>query len=408
VNATCCESSRFSKCWTRADLESSHSILVKVFTEYYHSAAQAEEEGRPIAYITAFTPVEILRAMGVVCVYPESYAVVCAASKQNTDIIQASGAEAFAQDLCSYSLLSFGAEHCAKLPLRGLPQPDMLIATNNQCGTLMCWFRLLAQKKNVPLFVLDYPAPVDGRPALAEYITRQYEALVEFVGSLTGRELNASVLHEQVERSRETCRLWKKVHEVNKTKPARLEAHKLVDALFPIGVAKGTQQARDYYEALVGELSQKAGEGPADAVRVVWHGYPMWFLPKKFPRGFDEGFQLVLNDYTLWWALEYPDDGTDMEALAAVYSDTYLNRSIQRKVDEVADLVAAYSIDGVICHVNRSCRRALADVHPLRKALYELTIPSVTVESDMANPGFYSEEQITLRIESFRDALRLR
>ncbi len=389
-------------------MESSRSILVKVFTEYYHAAAQAKEDGKPIAYVTAFTPVEILRAMGIVCVYPESYAVVCAASKQNTEIIQASGMEAFSQDLCSYSLLAFGAEHFEKLPLRGLPEPDFLVATNNQCGTLMLWFRLLAQKKNIPLFVIDQPAPTDGQASITEYVTQQYEALVDFVKEHTGHDLDRSLLHEQVGRSKETCRLWKNVHEVNKAKPAAIDTHKIVDALFPIVVAKGTQQALDYYEALLSELSQQTGEGSSDVIRVLWHGYPMWFLAKKFPRSFDEGFQLVLDDYTLWWSLNYPDGCDDMEALAVAYSDTFLNRSVPRRVEEVVDLVAEYSIDGVICHVNRSCRRALADIMPLRKALHAAAIPSVTIESDMANPGFYSEEPVKLRIESFRDTLRLR
>jgi benzoyl-CoA reductase/2-hydroxyglutaryl-CoA dehydratase subunit BcrC/BadD/HgdB len=378
-----------------------------VFTEYYHSAAQAQKDGKPIAYITAFTPVEILRAMGLVCLYPESYAAVCAASNHSTDMIQASGMEAFSQDLCSYSLLSFGAEHCEKLPLQGLPQPDMLIATNNQCGTTMLWFKLLAQKRNIPLFIIDYPAAANDQPSLVNYITLQYEVLVDFVKSHTGNDLNTSILNEQIERSKKTCHLWKSVHEVNKTRPARIEAHKIIDALFPIVVAKGTQQAYDYYDALLSEYSQMAEQDAADAVRLLWHGYPMWFLPKRFPRSFDDEFQIVLNDYTLWWSLNYPDDSSDMEALAAAYSDTYLNRSIQRKVEEVTDLIADYSIDGVICHVNRSCRRALADISPLRKKLHQLSIPSVTIESDMANPSFYSDEQVKLRIESFRDALRV-
>lgn len=388
-------------------MESSRSILVKVFTEYYHSAAQARDEGRPIAYITAFTPVEILRAMGLVCLYPESYAVVCAASKLSLDLIQASGMEAFAQDLCSYSLLSFGAEHYQKLPFGGLPQPDMLIATNNQCGTTMLWFKLLAQKKKIPLFVIDYPAPAEDEPSLAGYITRQYEALVDFVKGRTGNDLCTSVLHEQVQRSKCTCHLWRSVHEVNKPRPAGIEVHKIVDALFPIVVAKGTQQAYDYYEALLSEYSQVAEDDASDKMRLLWHGYPMWFLPKRFPRIWDDEFQIVLNDYTLWWSLNYPDDANDMEALATAYSDTYLNRPIQRKVEEVTDLISDYGIDGVICHANRSCRRALADIGPLRTRLHELSIPSVIIESDMANPGFYSDEQVKLRIESFCDALRV-
>lgn len=389
------------------NLESSRSILVKVFTEYYHTATQSQKDGMPVVYITAFTPVEILRAMGLVCFYPESYAVVCAASKKSPELIQASGMEAFSQDLCSYSLLSFGAEHYEKLPLKGLPQPDMLIATNNQCGTTLLWFKLLAQKKNIPLFIIDYPAVVNGQSSLINYITKQYEALIDFIKGHTGNDLNRSVLSEQIERSKETCHLWKSVHEVNKARPARIEACKLIDALFPIVVEKGTQHAHAYYEALLSEYYQEVEQNTAEVVRLLWHGYPMWFLPKKFPRCFDDEFRIILNDYTLWWSLNYPEDSGDMETLAVAYSDTYLNRSIQRKVEDIADLIVDYSIDGVICHVNRSCRRSLADIKPLRKKLHQLSIPSVTIESDMANPNFYSEEQIKLRIESFHDAMRV-
>jgi benzoyl-CoA reductase/2-hydroxyglutaryl-CoA dehydratase subunit BcrC/BadD/HgdB len=394
--------------WAKTKLESSRSILTRIFTEYYHGAAHARDDGGPVAYITAFTPVEILRAMGVRCLYPESYAVVCAASNHNRDLIQASGLEAFSQDLCSYSLLSFGAEHYAQLPFRGLPEPDLLIGTNNQCGTTMLWFQLWAQKKRIPLFIIDYPAAANGQASLVRYIVRQYETLAEFVKKHTGHDLNTSILREQVAHSKKACHLWKNVHALNKTRPAGIAAHKIVDALFPIVVAKGTQPACDYYEALLGESSQKAEHDTAGTARLLWHGYPMWFLPKKFPRGCDDGMQVVLNDYTLWWSLNYPESRDVMEVLAVAYSDTYLNRPIRRKVDEVTALIEEYSIDGVVCHVNRSCRRALADIDPLRERLRQLSIPSVIIESDMANPSFYSDAQVQLRTESLRDTLRVR
>ncbi len=387
-------------------MESSRSILVKLFTDYYLSAAQAKKDGKPIAWITAFTPAEILRAMGLTCLYPESYAVVCAASKKSPELIAASGMEAFSQDLCSYSLLSFGAEHYDKLPYGGLPEPDMLIATNNQCGTTLPWFKLLAQKKNIPLFVIDYPAPAADQPPLKQYIAQQYESLVECVNARTGNSLNTSVLGQQVEQGKKACQLWTRVHALNQSKPPKMEAYKIVDALFPIVTSKGTPRACEYYEALLGEYSQPVAQGNAKAVRLLWHGYPMWFLPKKFPGGFDDEFQIVLNDYTLWWSLNYPEGVDNMDALAVTYSDTYLNRPLDRKIEEICGLIADYAIDGVICHVNRSCRRALADIQPLREKLRQLSIPSVTIESDMADPSFYSDEQVKLRIESFRDTLR--
>jgi benzoyl-CoA reductase/2-hydroxyglutaryl-CoA dehydratase subunit BcrC/BadD/HgdB len=388
-------------------LESSKSILARIYAEYYLSGTQAKKDGRPIAYVTAFTPVEILRAMNVVCMYPESYAVVCSASDKAGEMIHASKMGAFAQDLCSYSLIDFGAEFYGKPPLGGLPQPDMLIAANNQCGTTFLWFKLLAQKKNVPLFIIDYPAAIEDENSTREYIARQYEALIDFVKQHTGNDLDTQNLCEQVSYSAKACELWLQVHQLNKHAPVRIDAHKIVDALFPMVVAKGTKNACDYYQALISE-HQNPDAGPlTDSVRVLWHGYPMWFLAKRFPNCFDAEFQIVLNDYTLWWNLDYKKGQDDIDTLITAYSNTYLNWPIYKKIDWVSALVKEYSINAVICHSNRSCRRSLADVVPLRKELSKSGVPTVIIESDMANPDFYAKEQVNLRIESFRDTLKV-
>lgn len=387
-------------------MESSKTILTKLFTEYYLGGAQAKKDGMPVAFVTAFAPVEILRSMGVFCMYPESYAVVCAASNKAPEMIAASGMAAYAQDLCSYSLIDFGTAHAPRLPYGGLPEPDMLIAANNQCGTTLLWFKRLAQQKQIPLFIIDYPAPTGDQAAFRRYAARQHAGLIDFVKQQTGADLDTSMLRQQVQNSRQVCRLWKQVHELNTAVPAVIAAHKLVDMLFPIVVARGTGKACEYYETVLNEAACQPKPENTETVRLLWHGYPMWFLPQKFPRGFDLPFQIVLNDYTLWWSLEYPDHVEDGDALAAACSNTYLNRSIQQRIDDVIQFVDGYSIDGVICHVNRSCRRALADIQPLRQALLRRSVPSVIVESDMANPEFYSHEQVHLQIESFKETLK--
>jgi benzoyl-CoA reductase/2-hydroxyglutaryl-CoA dehydratase subunit BcrC/BadD/HgdB len=386
-------------------MESSKSILAKIFTDYYLSGAQAKKEGCPVAYISAFTPVEILRAMGIVCLYPESYAVVCAASNKSRDMIHSSSVGSFAQDLCSYSMISFGSENYPKLPYGGLPEPDMLISTNNQCGTTNLWFSLLAQKKNIPLFTIDYPAPAGDSDALRCYIARQYESLTAFVKKHTAHDMDYSQLSRQVAFSRQACQLWADIHSLNKSIPARIGADKIVNALFPIVAARGTQAACDYYQALLGEQSQSGPAGSTKAVRLLWHGYPMWFLPAKFPGGFDDQFQLVLNDYTLWWNLNYGCDSSDIDSLITAYSGTYLNWSLESKLCWVDKLIQDYALSGVVIHANRSCRRALADIIPLRARLSKKSIPSVVIESDMANPDFYAEEQVKLRIESLKEML---
>jgi benzoyl-CoA reductase/2-hydroxyglutaryl-CoA dehydratase subunit BcrC/BadD/HgdB len=388
-------------------LESSRSFLAKIFTDYYLSGAQAKKEGKPVAYISAFTPVEILRAMDVVCMYPESYAVVCSASNKSREMIQASSMGSFSQDLCSYSLISFGAEQYPKPPYGGLPEPDMLISTNNQCGTTDLWFNLLAQKKKIPLFTIDYPAPAGDSDSIRRYIARQYESLIAFVKKHTAHDMDYRQLTRQVALSRQACDLWVKVHNLNKRIPAAIDADKIVNALFPIVAARGTQMTCDYYEALISEYSHSVQTAPSQAVRLLWHGYPMWFLAAKFPRGFDEEFQIVLDDYTLWWNLDYGDGSDDIESLVTAYSGTYLNKSMEEKLKWAKTLIDDYAVTGVVIHANRSCRRAIADSMPLRDLLSKKGIPSVVIESDMANPDFYAEEQIKLRIESLKDILKV-
>jgi benzoyl-CoA reductase/2-hydroxyglutaryl-CoA dehydratase subunit BcrC/BadD/HgdB len=80
-----------------------------------------------------------------------------------------------------------------------------------------------------------------------------------------------------------------------------------------------------------------------------------------------------------------------------------LNWPIGKKIEWVKTCVKEYAVNGVICHSNRSCRRTLADIVPLRKELSKSGIPAVLIESDMANPEFYSKEQVNLRIESLRE-----
>ncbi|MCE5185828.1 MAG: 2-hydroxyacyl-CoA dehydratase family protein [Planctomycetaceae bacterium] len=386
-------------------MESSRTILTKIFTDYYLGAAQAKKDGKPIAYVTAFTPVEILRAMDITCLYPESYAVVCSASGKAGDMIGSSGMGQFAGDLCSYSLISLGMDHAERLPYGGLPEPDFMVATNNQCGTTLLWFRLWSQRKNIPLFMIDYPTGSENTDQ-NEYVYRQYLALIEFVKKQTGRDLDQRVLAQQAANSRAACKLWSQVHVLNQA-ALQIDAAKLANALFPIVAARGTPAVCRYCETLIHEHSREnenAVIAAQPSFRLLWHGYPLWFLPKRYPSFNDDRFQIVLNDYTLWWDLDYPAADT-LESLIRPYTSTYLNWLPQRRIDWTEQLVRDYAIDGVILHANRSCRRALAHVIPLRDHLLRQGIPSIILESDMANPDYYSPEKMNSQLESFKESI---
>lgn len=128
----------------------------KRFSKY----ANHTESSRKVAWITAFTPVEILEALDFDFYYPESYAAVIAASGRERECLSISEASHLSCDCCSYACCFEGCLELSDGPRGVPPKPDVLIATNNQCNTLPGWWNLLAQRYHVPLIILDYPGGV--------------------------------------------------------------------------------------------------------------------------------------------------------------------------------------------------------------------------------------------------------
>lgn len=66
-------------------------IQSKLMREYYKNFskyAKGKKSENKIAWVTSFTPVEILEALGVLYYYPESYAAVIAASGKEQELLE--------------------------------------------------------------------------------------------------------------------------------------------------------------------------------------------------------------------------------------------------------------------------------------------------------------------------------
>lgn len=378
----------------------SSKLILDLVKEYYLAPLRAKAAGRPVAFVSAFAPIEILEAAGVVCVYPESYAAVCSAYGSGAKLIESSSAFEFSQDLCSYYSISSYGSIADRLPYGGLPKPDLLVGTNNQCGTILPWFAQLASG-GTPYFLVDYPGAAADPELAGKYIEAQHKALAAFVERHTGRQAVPEKLGELVAASRRSCEAWARLHEPGPGGSPALAVDKIINAIFPVVVRRTAPATAEYYSLLLKENSPvPAGKKK----RLLWHGYPLWYLKKKVPALSGEA-EIVLNDYTLWWALDYCREN-GFSALARAYKETYLNRGLAARCETLKALVKKYAIDGVVLSANRSCRRSAVDVLPLKRALDAAGIPSVTVETDMADPRSYAEEQVGLRLEAFLEGLR--
>ncbi len=113
------------------------------------------------------------------------------------------------------------------------------------------------------------------------------------------------------------------------------------------------------------------------------------------------GGKIVANNYLLWWDIPIQNERNLIENIANSYSNTYLNRSIQQKLRDFERDFKRYNIDGVIIHINSSCKRDSIISKEFVELLKNKGIPTVEINGDICDSNKFQEDQSLNRIEAF-------
>jgi len=380
---------------------------------WYYATRGPVSRLKPLAWVTSGAPVEILEAMGVATVYPENYGALCSAQRVATDLCQVAEAAGYAVDVCSYARAHVGAVlDRRRAPLGGLPKPDLLVACNNICGTVLKWYQALAQHYRVPLFLLDAPYIHGARlePHAVQYVAAQLEEFIAWVTRYTGRQLNQKKFTQVLARSNEAVTLWREIRELCTARPSPLNAPDLFVAMAPIVVLRGTRAAVSYYRKLKEEVEERVAQGvgavPDERYRLLWDNIAIWYrLYRLFGYFVEYGACFVVDTYTNAWSLNV-DLGDPVEGLARTYASVFINQSIQARAEVMADMVHRFQVDGMVLHSNRSCKPYSLGQYELRRIVGERTgVPGLIIEADMCDTRVYAEEPIKTRIQAFMETL---
>ncbi len=379
----------------------------------YYTLSKVVGKLRPMAWVTSGAPIEILVAMGVASVYPENYGALCGARRVAVGLCQIAEAHGYSPDLCSYARSHIGSVlDSRQAPMGGLPKPDLLVAGNNVCSTVVKWYEALARHYNVPLFVLD--TPYQHGPELAahtvQHVAAQLEEFIAWITRHTGRKLKEKKLVETVERSNQAVALWRDVRELCRAKPSPLNAPDLFVNMAPIVVLRGTKDAVNYYRKLKAEVEQRVERGigaiPEERYRLLWDNIAIWYkLYRLFGMFVDYGACFVADTYTNAWSLSV-DAGEPIESLARTYTSVYINQSIQARAEMMVDLVRRFDVDGIVMHANRSCKPYSLGQYDMKRIVAERTgVPSLIIEADMADSRRYADASTRNRIQTFMETL---
>lgn len=376
--------------------QTSTQLQAKLMREYYQDFSKYARGRTPVnkvAWVTSFTPIEILEALDIRYVYPESYAAVIAASGKEQALLEESDRQNLCRDCCSYSCCFEGSLALETGP-RGLPpKPDVLIATNNQCNTLPNWWSILAQKYQVPLIVLDYPGEMMDQKAGYEYVTAQHEELIAKMEKLSGNKLDEKKLADAIENSRKSVQAWQQVMEVL---PKRdIAATLLFDAISFLITSRCKPETAELYKLMAQELAEVPEADPS-VPPVFWLGYPLWYHENRYLSELLKGCRICGANYLTWWNLDYSGTAS-MEQLFHAYDKTFLNLSQDTRTLRLQECIRQSGAIGAVTLHNKSCKCDFVSARHIR-------IPQAELEIDMIDRGFIdmarAKRQIKVLLES--------
>lgn len=359
---------------------SSTQLQAKLMREYYKDFSKYSR-GKPsqkkVAWVTAFTPVEILEALDISYFYPESYAAVIAASGKEQPLLEESEKQFLCRDCCSYACCIEGSLTLETAPRGMPPKPDVLIATNNQCNTLPNWWNILAQKYKVPLIVLDYPGEAADSELAYNYVTKQHKELIAQLEQLSGNKFNLGRLAKLIESSQKSVESWNKVIELlpQREIPPTL----FFDAISFLITSRCKPETAELYTLLDQELLEFP-QADLSKPALFWLGYPLWYHPKRYLQELLGKCRIVGSNYITWWSLEYL--GNDpFQKLFYAYNNTFLNLTQETKRKRLTECIKKSGASGAIVLHNKSCKCDFVSAR-------DINIPQAELEMDMIDRSF--------------------
>lgn len=385
----------------------------ELILEYFAKASEAKAQGKPVAWITVFTPVELLRALDIYPVAPEHFGAMCSARNFILEYLEEAEKKGYSQNLCSYSRCGLGY---ALSGMSGLmPPPDILITFRNSCNVYVKWWQSLQMHLGNPLFVGEAPYVLtreDLEGYVLDYVVKQLMELIKIAEERFKLKFDEEKLVEAVRLSDKASELWIKTLNLRKHKPCPLGGRDSASDIFPLVVMQGSPVAVQFYEELLGEVEEKVrrGEGVIEdeKYRLLFDGIWLWYAFDLIRYFEDRGAVFVYEPYSEAWAFRL-DAAKPLESIARKILSMGLNVDIDLRIERFLKSIEEFDIDGAVLFSNRSCKSWSAPQLVTAEVIgNRFNVPYLIFEADMADPRQYAEAQIKNRIDAFLEVLRER
>ena len=400
--------------------------LKNIMGRHFLAIEQAYRDGKPTAWATSGSPVEMLYAMDVQPMLPENSATISAAQKYSQNFIELAEAEGYSYDLCSYFKTNVGAVLSnAGMAEGGTRKPTFMLSTDVICDTHVNWFEVQAEKFNIPHYTIDVPHVVSNSSNrqynyFKKYITEQLYEFIDFMQEVTGHEYDEEKARKITENSWNLSETWKDIYELRKQVPCPISTRDTFGGLFPLFTMPGLKAPIKLYKKMYREAKERVDNGigalAKEDYRLMFEGIPFWYNLKYFGQLERWNAIIVYEPYTYAFS-KYMNPkvtkemvlNTPVEAMSELMLSFWYVYDLETRIKKFAETVEEWKIDGVILHENLSCRPNSCGMYDLKRHLMnDFDIPCLIITADQNDPRKFNDIQVSNQIESFIEVLKQR
>lgn len=386
----------------------------------YRRMIAANDAGRPICVASAGIPSEIMFAMGVYPIYPESLAAISSGIRKADEFFEEARARDFSSSICSYTRCGLAISWANKCAFGPIPEPDLFMTDVSICCLHVTWWAYLEDRFKKPTFYVDQPATTNSEdPAYIDYYEQQVREMVKFIEQNTGTVFDLEKLKEAVTYSDLAGLYWKKIMDLRKHKPSPASFRNLAGQILPLVTTLGEKDAADFYKAYYDYYQDQIKEGATPAqggekYRLIWNGIPIWHHLQIINYFEEKGANFVWEPYTsLSWGNKTPSGRLDPEnpfrTLAEKYTNNLGNKPLEKRYSYFDQAIKDFSVNGLVMFSNRSCRpQSIGQTEVVDMVREKHGIPILILEGDQADAEGFSWQDAKTKIDGFIEVLEAR
>lgn len=343
-----------------------------------------------------FAPVEILQCFGVHTLSIEMLSSFLSGMGTEDYFLDFAESEGIAPTLCTYHRTFIGA-----IDSGIIPPAAYAVTTSIICDGNVCTFRHLADRHQIPSFLLDIPE--HDSPESEAYVVEQLRELIAQLEETFHKQMDYDMLREVLLRENESKECYNRTLKMMRTKayPSTLTLQMYL--LFANHLSIGTPQILDFYRQMEAEV---AAAPEFHGTNIFWvHLLPWYQQTLKYHFNLNPHYQIQGIELSLDFT-EPLDADRPLEALAKKMIRNIYNGSYERKADMVQSVVKEIQPDGVINFCHWGCKQSAGGTMILKDKMREIGMPFLILDGDGIDRRNSHDGQIKTRLEAFLEMIQ--